>query len=74
MGKGEYWQKGYEQGLDDGKAISNQDDLERIVKEIFNKYSYEDAQEYTEGWQEGFSESVMDSINKLRKKIETDIA
>jgi len=74
MGKGEYWKKGYEQGLEDGKAISNQDDLERIVKEIFNNYSYADAQDYTEGWQEGFSESVMNSINKLRKKIETDIA
>ncbi len=74
MEKTNYWQKGYQQGLDDGKGVHTKKELENIVKDIFNKHSSENAQEYIEGWQEGFSESVMDSINKLRKKIETDIA
>ena len=74
MEKGKYWQKGYEQGLEDGKTVSTNKELDRIVKDIYDKHPQENAQAYIEGWQEGFGESVMTSISELRKKIETDIA
>ena len=51
MEKSNYWQKGYQQGLDDGKTVGTQKELENIVKDIFNKHSSENAQEYIEGWQ-----------------------
>jgi len=37
------------------------------------KYSAEDTQKYLDGWQAGFTKTLMDSINKLREKAGLDI-
>ena len=68
MGKNNYWEEGYQKGLNDGKTIKNKKTIENIVKDICTRYSAENAQKYIDGWQAGFTKTLKDSINKHRKK------
>ena len=67
MGKRDYRAEGYRQGLQDGKTVKTKKEIENIVQDICFRYSAENAQRYVDGWQAGFTETLNDSINKLKK-------
>ncbi len=64
-----YWEEGYQQGLQDGKTVEHTYELDEIMKEIHSTYSPEEAQRFIAGYQIGFGESTLEKINEIRKKV-----
>ena len=63
-----YWQEGYQQDLENGKKVRNKEEMEKIIKSVYSKYSSENALKYMEGYIAGYSTSNMASINELGEK------
>jgi hypothetical protein len=61
----DYRQEGNQQGLEDGTKVRNIHELEKIIKQVYSKYSHVNALEYMTGYLGGFSKSNMASINEL---------
>ena len=41
-----YREEGYQQGLEDGKRVKHKDEIDKIMNDIYSKYSPEKAQIY----------------------------